>query len=355
MERAEYSPHKIVHHPEIIKQFKDNEHIFPLQVHLVPSNRCNQSCSFCAYRMHGYSSSQNFGIQDQIETSKLLETINDLADGGCKAIQFTGGGEPLFHRNIDKAIELTFERGMDVGMVTNGVLFNDKTIELMANSSWVRVSVDCFEKETYITVRGVTEKQYDLMLANVTKLAKQRSASMILGVGFVMTKENFKEVYPAARLFKEIGVDNIRISAAFTNHGFAYFDGWFDEARNEAAKTYADFHDDTFTVFNLFNDRVGDLFDGVQDYDFCPMKNLVPYIGADCNVYTCCTLAYNDKGLIGSIAERKFSEMWYDEEVVQRMCDHTPREVCRLPCMFESKNKFINYCIADNAVHTNFI
>ncbi|CAN5442280.1 tungsten cofactor oxidoreductase radical SAM maturase [soil metagenome] len=355
MERTEYSPHKIVHHPEILSQLRNKEHIFPLQVHLVPSNRCNQSCSFCAYRMHGYSSSQNFGIQDQIETPKLLEIIEDLADGGCKAIQYTGGGEPLFHRDIDKAIELTFEKGMDVGMVTNGVLFTDKTLDLMSQSSWVRVSADCFEKETYITLRAVTEKQYDLMQANVKKLAKIKSPSTVLGIGFVITKENYREVYQAARLFKEIGVDNIRISAAFTNHGFSYFDGWFEEARDEVAKTYSDLNDGTFTVFNLFDERVSDLFDGVQDYDFCPMKHLVPYVGADSNVYTCCTLAYNDAGLIGSIQNKKFSEMWYEPETVAMMNDHSPRRNCRLPCMFESKNKFINYCITEDAIHTNFI
>lgn len=355
MIRTEYSPYKIVHHPEVLHRLRNKEHIFPLQVHLVPTNRCNQNCGFCAYRMHGYSSSQNFECRDQMETDKLLELIADLADGGCRAIQYTGGGEPLFHKDIDKALDLTFKRGLDVGMVTNGVLFNEKTLELMANSSWVRVSVDSFETGTYTGLRGVNEKQHEMMLSNVKKLSKIRSKNTILGIGFVVTKENYREVYQAARLFKEIGVDNIRISAAFTNHGFSYFDGWFDEARDEVAKTHADLDDQSFTVFNLFNDRVKDLFDGTQDYDFCPMKHLVPYVGADSNVYMCCMLAYNDKGLIGSIADRKFSEMWYDDATVELMSSHSPRNDCRLPCMFESKNKFINYCIGTDAMHTNFI
>lgn len=355
MIRQEYSPYKIVHHPEIIQQLKNKEHIFPIQVHLVPTNRCNQNCSFCAYRMDGYSSSQNFGCRDQIETRKLLEIISDLAENGCRAIQYTGGGEPLFHKDIDKALDVTFKLGLDVGMVTNGVLFNDRTLELMSQSSWVRVSVDSYERETYAACRGVTEKQHGMMLANVRKLAKIKSHTTVLGIGFVITKENYREVYKAAKLFKEIGVDNIRVSAAFTNQGYSYFDGWFDEARDIVLKTYADLNDERFTVFNLFNERVKDLFDGAQDYDFCPMKHLVPYIGADSNVYMCCMLAYNDRGLIGSIAERKFSEMWNAPETVTLMNEHSPKNDCRLPCMFESKNKFINYCIQDDAIHTNFI
>ena len=305
--------------------------------------------------MDGYSSSQNFGCRDLIETSKLLEIITDLARNGCRAIQFTGGGEPLFHKEINKALELTFDLGLDVGMVTNGVLFTDRSLELMSRSCWVRVSVDSFERQTYASCRGVTEKQHAMMLSNVRKLAKLKSRTTVLGIGFVITKENFREVYQAAKLFKEIGVDNIRVSAAFTNQGYSYFDGWFEEARDIVLKTHADLNDDRFTVFNLFNERVKDLFDGAQDYDFCPMKHLVPYIGADCNVYMCCMLAYNDKGLIGSIAERKFSEMWYAEETIKLVNEHSPRKDCRLPCMFESKNKFINYCIDDTAIHTNFI
>jgi MoaA/NifB/PqqE/SkfB family radical SAM enzyme len=355
MSKTEYSPYKIVHHPLIMQQLRDKEQVFPLQVHLVPTNRCNQNCQFCAYRMHGYSSSQNFEANNHLPENKLLEIIDDLGNHGCKAIQFTGGGEPLVHEAIAKALELTYLKGMDAAMVTNGQALKDDTIDLLARSSWVRISVDAFNPKTYSETRSVPSSVFGSVISNIEKLVLRKSSSTIIGVGFVVTKENYTEVYQAAKLFKEIGADNIRIAAAFTTEGFSYFDDFFDEARDEVLRTVEDLSDENFTVFNLFNDRVKDLFEGAQNYDFCPMKNLVPYIGADQNVYTCCTLAYNRLGLVGSIKDRKFSELWNDDNVIEFMKNHNPRKTCRLPCMFDIKNRFINYCISHDAKHINFI
>lgn len=351
----EYSPYKIVHHPEIIEKMKTGQHFAPLQVHLVPTNRCNQNCSFCAYRMHGYSSSQNFGTGDQMPTDKLLELIDDLKSIGTNAVQFTGGGEPTVHKDIIQAFRKVIENGMSFGLVSNGVNWDDEIIECLTHAAWVRVSVDCFHPETYAKTRNVKVEQYHRMISNVENLIKIKNNSTILGIGYVVTKDNWKEVYQSAKFFKELGVDNFRISAAFTDEGIRYFDGWFEEAQQEVLRTHQDFNSPDFTVFNLFDNRINDLFDGTQDYNYCPMKDLVPYIGADLNVYTCCTLAYNNLGFIDSIKDQKFSDMWFSEKVEKFMRNHSPRKFCRLPCMFEKKNEFINYCTKPDAKHTEFI
>jgi hypothetical protein len=113
--------------------------------------------------------------------------------------------------------------------------------------------------------------------------------------------------------------------------------------------------DDKFTVFNLFGDRVKDLFDGKQDYDFCPIKDLMTYIGADYNVYTCCTLAYNHRGLIGSIKDQSFRDLWLSKEKTAMFAAHNPRQHCQLPCLYKNKNLFINYCTKKNPKHVNYI
>jgi len=351
----EYSPYKILHHPDIIEKLKIGEHFSPIQVHLIPTNRCNQNCSFCAYRMHGYSSSQNFGAGDEMPTTKLLETIENLYDIGTTAIQFIGGGEPTVHKDINQAFKLTLDKNMDLGLVSNGMNWNDETINLLSHATWVRVSVDSFSAKTYANTRNVKESQFYKVIDNIKKLVKLKSQNMILGVGFVVTKDNWKEVYQAGKLFKEIGVNNFRISAKFSTEGINYYDGFFDEAKKLCNLTFDHLNDENFTVFNLFNDRISDLFEGTQDYTFCPMKNLVPYIGADQIVYTCCTLSYNDLGVVGSIKNQKFSDLWNNEDVITFLKNHSPKKYCRLPCMFEKKNEFINYCTNSKATHTKFI
>ena len=354
MIKDEYSPYKIVHHPDRLEMLRNRRQPAPLQVHLIPTNRCNQSCSFCAYRMPDYSSGQLFDERDIMPKEKLLETIRACAALGVKAIQFTGGGEPLTHPAIKEALALTLDLGMELALVSNGMALDKEAADILANAAWVRISMDAYSRQTYSLLRQVKEKCYDIVCDNLSYLLKVRKKA-IVGVGFVVNAENYHEVYEAGRMCKALGVDNLRISAAFTPSGFKYFDTFYEDARRLAEKTKNDLESESFTVFNLFNDRMVDLFSGHQDYDFCPMKELVTYIGADMNVYTCCILAYNDNGRIGSIQNISFDSLWKGNEKSVFFQNHSPRIFCRLPCMFENKNMFINYCIKSDPRHSSFI
>lgn len=354
MIKDEYSPYKVVHHLDKIEELRQGCQIAPVQIHLIPTNRCNQNCVFCAYRLPDYPSAKNFYAKDEIPESKLLEIIDSCKEIGVKGIQYTGGGEPLVHPAISKAFQRTIEQGMDLALVSNGQALTDELIEILANVSWVRISVDSHKKATYSLIRRVKGGIYDKVTKNIEKLAKLKS-STILGVGFVVNAENHREIYSACQYFKELGVDNFRISAAFTSFGMAYFDGFLQDAKELAQKAKENLEDKNFTVFNLFNDRIGDLFHGSQDYPYCPMKEFVPYVGADQNVYTCCMLAYNDFGYIGSLQEQSFNELWSSEQKKSFFENHDPRKYCKMPCMFQGKNEFINYAIKPDARHINFI
>jgi MoaA/NifB/PqqE/SkfB family radical SAM enzyme len=351
--REEYSPFKIVHHLDKIQELKDGKQTVPLQVQIVPSNVCNQRCSFCAYRMEDYLSNQNFDERQMLSYDKIIETLDCFVEMGVKAVQYTGGGEPLVHPRIKDILRETFKRGLEVSLVTNGMALDDELCDILGDAAWVRVSVDCSSPDVYSFIRKVPNKMFDRTINNIKNLVKHRRTS-IIGVGFVVEKENFHQIYDAAKLFKLLGVDNFRISAAFTPMGFEYFSTFLDEAK-KLAKQAEGLSDDKFTVFNLFGDRVSDTFEGVQDYSFCPIKELLSYIGADYKVYTCCTLAYNDKGYIGSIKDLTFKEVWEGEQKTNMFACHDPSKMCKHPCMYKNKNDFINYCTKPNARHVNYI
>ena len=57
-----YSSGKVFHHRDKIDQLKAGEQTVPLQVHLIISDLCNQDCSFCAYRMSGYTTNELFKV-----------------------------------------------------------------------------------------------------------------------------------------------------------------------------------------------------------------------------------------------------------------------------------------------------
>jgi MoaA/NifB/PqqE/SkfB family radical SAM enzyme len=356
MIKEEYSPYKIVHHPKVISDLKQGKDIVPIQVHFVPTNKCNQRCSFCAYRMRGYSSAETFVDQDEIPIKKALELIDSMAKIGVKAIQFTGGGEPLAHRGITEMLTSCINNNLNIAMVTNGMNLYGEAAKLLAlYGSWVRISVDAGCRETYSKTRGTLESTYDKVISNIENFARMKSKNCILGVGFVVTKDNYREVYDCARTMKEIGVDNFRISAAFTTEGSSYFDDFRKDAHDRCQKVKSVLQDDKFTVFNLFDDRDEDLSCGGQDYDFCPMKSLVPYLGADQNLYTCCVQAYNKNGFIGSLENQTFEDLWNSDHRKEFYKKHNPRHICKIPCMFTKKNEIINYFIKPDAKHINYI
>lgn len=348
-----YSPYKIVHHQDKIKQLKAGEQTNPLQVQLVLSNRCNHRCSFCAYRMKDYLSNETFNDQDMLSYEKISEIINDCSDMGIKAIQITGGGEPTVHPLHKQVFTDILDKGMELALVSNGMALKEETCDILGDSSWVRISVDSSNPVSYSMIRNVNQQMFFKTINNIKNLVKYKRKN-IIGVGFVLNKENYQEVYDAAKLFKEIGVDNFRISAAFTPMVFPYFKDIIEESKDLSRKA-EELTDGNFKVFNLFNDRVKDMFEGTQDYKFCGTKELLAYIGADYNVYTCCTLAYNNKGKIGSIKEQSFKDLWIGEEKQKMFHNHSADLMCQHPCMYKNKNLFLNYCIKDNPQHINFI
>lgn len=354
MIKEEYSPFKIVHHPHVIEKLKEKHSLVPLQVQFVPSNECNQRCSFCAYRIKDSLSNQTFNSHNMLGIEKIIECLDDFKSMGVEAIQYTGGGEPLVHPNIVDIFKHTIQNNLEFSLVTNGMSLDEERCEILGNASWIRVSVDSATPRMYGFMRNVKSEVFDKVIQNIQTLLKYKQSSNKLGVGFVVNRENYLEVFDAAKMFKEIGVDNFRISGAFTPLGYKYFDDFKDVAVDLSRKAEA-LSDTNFTVFNLFTDRLKDLFEGTQDYDFCPVKELQCYVGADYNVYLCCTQSYNEKGLIGSIKDRSFRDLWESQEKIDLFAKHNPSEMCKHQCIYKNKNEFINYCIKDNPKHINFI
>lgn len=323
-----YRPDKIDLHTEFIKEVARGNHPPPIRVQLVLSDLCNQDCSFCAYRMEGYSSNEMFFQRDELDNivsrnpkrlltaEKALEVVRDCKEMGVKAIELTGGGEPTVHPHLDDVIRLTKESGMDVGLVTNGVRLKPSTIALMAQrgvESWIRISIDAGTPETYSRIRRVSPSHWDQVWRNVALAAEMRrsvaDSPLVLGVSFILTKDNWREVKLAAEIARDAGVDSFRVAPIFQNEGDAYFAQFSQEARQccDEAKSLAT---EKFTVHSQLMKRIGELTAGSPTESNCLYQRAATYIGADMNVYRCCVNAYNELGKLGSIANQSFRQVW---------------------------------------------
>lgn len=344
-----YSNEKAVWHIERIADLRRGKDIVPTHVQIILSDLCNQNCHFCAYRMDGGFSTELFADEQGnknpvrfIPTVKVKEILDDCARLGVKAIQFTGGGEPTVHKDCYELIEYAQNLGLETALVTNGVKL--KPHKCIENLTWLRISLDAGTAETYERIRE--SKAWNTVMKNIQYAGTLTKP--YVGIGFVVTKENYKELAEATRITKEAGIPYIRISAMFSDLGKDYYDEISFEIKKQSVLASA-YEDDKFKIVNFFNDRIKDLDEGRPDYKFCGEQQFTVYIGGNQKVYTCCTNAYTTRGEIGDLSNRSFAD-WLENtrryDFDARTCHH---------CQFNQKNRSINWMLAEDPPHINFV
>src|SRR5258708_17567030 len=99
----------------------------PVHAELDLTDRCNVACYFC--------NQQDLRTKEQIPIKKTTELIDEMAENGLRSVRLSGGGDPLFHREINDVLTHLASRNIVVDHVTtNGVALNrDIAVFLRAN------------------------------------------------------------------------------------------------------------------------------------------------------------------------------------------------------------------------------
>jgi len=351
-----YSHLKAFRHPDVMEGIRLGAPRRLPHVELILADLCQQHCKFCAYRLEGYASNQRFDERRLMPLQKALEIVEDCAEIGVQAIQFTGGGEPTIYPEFEKVVRRVLELGMKFSLVSNGVRMTPELAALIVEGSWVRISLDAATEKTYVATRRVHKSHWEKALDAVRYLRKARDeagSKCVIGVGFVVTPDNWKEAAWATELAYMLGADNIRISAQFSPEDEKLFAGFHagaatlcKEAEHSARKG--------FTVYNRFGDRLEDLRVKQPEDRLCGYQFFTTYIGADLQVYRCCGYAYNDRGHIGSLIDQRFKDFWMSQERFDKQINFDGRGCER--CQFRKINSALAYALEPGPqMHEEFV
>lgn len=344
-----YSHLKAFRHPDVLEGIRQGKPTRLPHVELILADLCQQSCNFCAYRLEGYASNQLFDDKRMMSTEKALEIVRDCAEMGVQAIQFTGGGEPTIHKGFEFIFSSVSAYGMKSGLVSNGVKIDAELAKVVSLAEWVRISLDAATEETYCAIRRVHRTHWDRAKQAVRNL--KSAGAPCVGVGFTVTPDNWREVYDAACLAKELGADNFRISAMFSQHDEKPFAEFHAECA-KLCKQAEELSDAGFKVYNRFGDRINDLRTGSPEERLCGYQFFTTYIGADLGVYRCCGYAYNERGLVGSLSTQRFKDFWLSQERFSNQMNFDGRGCER--CQFRRQNQTIAYAVQPQ-LHEEFV
>lgn len=340
-----YNHLKIFNHTEKLDSLLTKDTLAPVHIRIKPTNACNHKCWYCAFRLGGKHIGKDMNDADSIPFKKMLELVDDLDTMKVKAVTFSGGGEPLCYDYIYDFVELLTTK---VAMLTNGALLNGDIAELLAKkASWIRVSIDGWDSESYAKYRETGLDEFDKVLSNMANYKGK-----YLGVAIVVDKKNCTHLYDMIKLFYSMGISSVKVAPVIMSGDINEMNKYHLEilpiVKEEIKRAKQDFN---FEINDSYHAQM-DSFD--KAYHWCPYGQITPIIGADCNVYYCHDKAYNlDKGIMGSIKDKSFQDFWYNGK--EKFFSIDPAKDCNHHCMCDKANKNIIEYLNANKEMVEFI
>ena len=353
-----FQPLKLLMHAEKVQAMLAGKTVYPIGVEMDLSNSCPHDCPFCSF---GTSKSQGYRQQNwvQFPTPRALTMIEELAEVGVQSITFTGGGEPLVHREAAAILEHAASVGIAFGVVTNGFNLKGPAQDIIAkHATFVRISLDAGTPETHQFTHGTATLQFHQILSNLRATREKAGPRLTIGASFNVMDENWKEIYLAAKHVKDAGGNYLEIRPTFPTDwrgdgwGQALSDANVDYAKTEIAHARAHLDGDGFRIIGMI-DRFDALATPKKRYEKCRIGPLTTVIGADGRLWHCCVQRGMEFFNIASVADKSFKEAW--AEAQQRHMAETI-DVSRCPrCRYDSFNTIIEQACLSDALHANFI
>lgn len=191
---------KVLRHLDRVVGWQEGEKPAPVSVEWDLSNRCVLGCQDCHFA-HTHSRGpwttrerrlpMAYARPGDLADLALVErVVGELAAAGVQSVIWSGGGEPTTHPRWLDALRLAHAAGLEQGMYTLGGLFTEETAREAAGLlSWVVVSLDAADPQTYAREKGVAADRFHAACNGVRWLAAPRLAAV--GVSFLLHRENW--------------------------------------------------------------------------------------------------------------------------------------------------------------------
>ena len=309
---------------------------YPACAEIHPTSFCPHDCVWC------YNKEEREANQSQMNVADVERILPEMIARGLKAVQITGGGEPLVYPNIHRLFDLCNRLNLDVALETNGELLSKAIPHLGYNWKYVRISLDAYDSESYVKTRSVTKRRnwavvYDEVMENLYKLIRMRlnlGYKYRIVIGYVVHGRNYDQER-MIRFFDDceaVGVDLIQMRPDFTDSSSTRF--VFDDVMN-AARSYK-------------NLKITVSTKAVRPYGYgCCYGSMLNTVLYYTNKLAVCCMQPNL--VIGDLSE-PFDVLW---ERAMRQIPQIETDECP-PCRFHYSNVLLNKLVHEDN-HINML
>lgn len=361
---------KYFDNPQQLKKDIIEKKIIPHQVEFQPGPQgkkiCWLSCPYC----YGESA---INSDERPSTERLVEILNQIADGGVKKVTFAGWAtDPLNSKSIEDLLETAIKRKLIFGFNTKPIKVSDRFIDILKNNeinpeSWISLSIDSGSNEIFNKVHGMKTKAalYDKVLINVNKIKMVNipHRKFDVSAAYLLNKFNSskKEIERFIIDFQNAGCNLLRFSFAQPPRGLADKEKIEtvplieekNEIMNELKEWILSFNNDECNVLVVDPDTENNIF--YKDRTLpCVARFIYPTVGFDGRLYQCSqSAAPNFKDTeIGDLKNKNFWELYYDYDVSDFIgfFKNSAEILAKTGCRCDRKEHIVNTKIAESKI-----
>jgi radical SAM protein with 4Fe4S-binding SPASM domain len=247
-----------------------------------------------------------------LNTATISKALTDAKALGLKGVSFTGGGEPMVHKEFVKVLKHAHNTGLDCGLITNGSAINPSNAEELVESlKWIRISMGGGNRESYKNVQGVDH--FDRVLENIKTLSERNFEAgqpVNIGVRVLVTEQNVESLCNLAGELVKYKVNYLQFAPDMFTKDEGKF--WNDNKTQQIFR-------DTEAILQTKNIKLltaGYLKDQPRlDYpEMCYAHFFQVAVTAEGNVVFCKNARGADDFVIGNINDNTMEEIWNGEK-----------------------------------------
>lgn len=273
----------------IIKWHKGKGNLLPPPGATIdPTYVCPLNCDWC-----NFAHMNNKNPRHILSKEHIFKLVDLLVEWGVLSCCYAGGGEPFVHESMADIIKYTHDKGLEVGISTNGVLLKTRDMEAMSKyARFCGISVDAGTQKTWCKAKGSSPAAWKMLMKNIKGFSSIiKKSNLNFTFKFMISPLNQNEILKACELARKLGFDTF-FARPCAIENIPTFRGreekiWFDVGLiEEQIERCEELEDKNFRVF-LSKNRVNYQYKRTINFERCYATPLIAQFGADGNVYLC--------------------------------------------------------------------